>query len=253
LSDFFGEEEDRLQNFYSSHRLSFIVNPKIAALDRDKMAIISLLRAAGIPSTKPVKKDLSSILSAVEPGKGVFIKCRYGAEGKGITYLGFDRWCTNYRINGGLENYGVHDPWPFTDITGKEELLGQLLKLEVVVEQEITPPGEEKFDVRLYVVDGKVPHFFERRNSKEKIITNYSQGGRIKHYPNTAIPLSSIEQIKELAIQTADALGFRFLGVDCMFDESFSNPRVVEVQTFTDFPDVRKFNLAEYLAQHLFR
>jgi hypothetical protein len=32
-----------------------------------------------------------------------------------------------------------------------------------------------------------------------------------------------------------------------MFDGSVAIPRVVEVQAFTDFPDIRNFNLAQYM------
>lgn len=59
---------------------------------------------------------------------------------------------TNYRVDGGrLANHGVHDLWPFTEITGRTDLLAELLANEVIVEREIVTPEADpgtKFDIR---------------------------------------------------------------------------------------------------------
>ena len=41
----------------------------------------------------------------------------------------------------------------------------------------------------------------------------------------------------------------KFLGVDMMFDKDLSL-KIVEVQTFTDFPDINKFNLSKYMFEN---
>jgi len=52
---------------------------------------------------------------------------------------------------------------------------------------------------------------------------------------------------REIAKKAARAMGLRFVGVDVMFDGRLDNAKVVEVQAFTDFPDTKKFDMAEYM------
>lgn len=250
--DYFLEVRDQLEQRFGRERLQYVMPPEYAPIDRDKVETIARLRASGVPTSEPVVyTSLQDIVSAVVPERGVFIKCRYGAEGKGITLLQHNRWVTNYKVEGGrLANYGVYGLWPFTDITGREDLLEQLLQYDVIVEREVATPvifGGDKFDVRAYVIQGKVPHFFVRLNEREKVVTNFSQGARIKHHPDTGLPRSCMPRLRYTAQQAAEAMGLRFVGVDMMFDGDLSNPRVIEVQAFIDFPDRTKFDLVKYV------
>ena len=256
---FFLDVQDELEKRLDGKRLHYVIPPENAALDRDKIQTIQRLRAYDIPTPKMIYyHSLKDILAEVTVGRGVFIKCRYGAEGKGITVLHHNKWVTNYQVKGSkLSNYGVHDKWPFTDITGRIDILDQILQHEVIVEREIIPPdkfGGKKFDVRVYVVGDNIPHFFVRLNDPEKEITNFSQGATILHNPETGLEPIYVEFLKKQAKKAAQVMGSRFLGVDIMFDgESPTDGKVVEVQTFTDFPRIEKFNLAQYILTHLER
>lgn len=238
------------------NRLRYVIPPQNAPTDRDKVETIRILKGEGIPTSEQVPyASLQDILNAISAERGVFIKCRYGAEGKGITVLHHERWVTNYRVEGdSLANYGTYEPWYFTDITGNCGLLHQLLQHDVIVEKEIVVPkvfDDKKFDLRVYVVGESVPHFFVRTNASIKEVTNYSQGATVLHHPYTELPESCLRLAGQIAIRTARAMGLKFAGVDIMFDGVLDNPRVVETQAFADFPDIARFNLARYMVSNL--
>ena len=106
---------------------------------------------------------------------------------------------------------------------------------------------KKKFDSRVYVIRDSAPHFFIRVNSPDKLITNYSQGAEVIHHPETGIPKEIIAQMKEQAVRASRAMNSQFMGVDIMSDGCMENTVVVEVQTFTDFPDKFKFYLQRYM------
>ena len=257
FSAFFHSVRRELDARFGKGNLHYLIPPENAPVDRDKIETIRRMRTNGVPTSEPVVyASLQDILDAVTPARGVFLKCRYGAEGKGITVLHHGRWRTNYQVvDGRLTNYGVYDTWPFTDITGRRELLEQLLETAVIVEHEILTPQTSigvikpgtKFDMRVYVVGETVPHFFVRYNDPNAVVTNYSQGGTVIHHPNTGLDEGCVGNVQAVARDAARAMGLEFVGVDIMFDGSVAIPRVVEVQAFTDFPDIRNFNLAQYM------
>lgn len=235
--------------------ISFLIDPARAAIDRDKIETIRILSQGGVPVTKSIaSRGAGELLAFVAKGSGLFIKCRYGSEGKGITYISKEKWVTNYRVNGGrLANYGIHDRWMFVDITGRTELLEELLTTEVIIEEEIVTPEIEpgtKFDLRVYVLDGEVLHMFLRINQKVSIITNFSQGARVRHDYKKLLNQEQISLIGSTARSAASAMAARFIGVDCMFDNHW-NIAVVETQVFTDFPDINHFDLARFLTRKI--
>ncbi len=253
FSKYFLEVQGELEQKFRGHDIHYVIPPQNAPIDRDKVETISRLRANGVPTSEPVDYgSVDEIAGKATPKRGVFIKCRYGSEGKGITVLRHDKWVTNYKVEGNqLANYGVYDKWEFTEITGRMDLLGQLLQNAVIVEREILTPdnfGGMKFDLRAYVVGNVVPHLFIRLNNVQKEVTNYSQGATIKHHPETGIKEDCLRAAREIAKNAAKAMGLEFVGIDIMFDGSLENPKVVEAQAFTDFPDIRNFNMAKYMA-----
>lgn len=254
FADFLLEIQSQLESTFSAHDLKFTTPLTAAAVDRDKIQTNRLLNDGGVSTSKMIfYANLSDLLNQVTPERGLFIKCRYGAEGKGITLIRADRWLTNYKVESGrLANYGVYGRWNFTDITGKKELLEQLIEQEVIVEREIIAKDlfwGRKFDVRVYVVGKETPHFFVRINEVGKVITNWSQGGKIIHHPETGLAPLLIEDINNEAKKAAAAFHSRLMGVDVMLDRDSDIPKVLELQTFTGFPDIGKFNLAKYLVE----
>ena len=259
LDNFFNNFKFSLEKKFSDKNINYIINPLNATFDRDKIGVVESLLKNDISTTNIIRsRNLNEILDQVSEDSGVFIKCRYGAEGKGITVLYKDKWFTNYKVDeNNLGNYGVYDKWVFSDITNRNDLVQSLLDNEVIVEKEIVNPNfydGKKFDIRAYVINHEVPHFFVRFNDKEKIVTNYSQGAKILHNPDTGLRKDYVQNIKNLALDVANSLDSKFLGVDIMIDKDKVS-RVVEVQTFTDFPDIHKFNLANYVFEksNLFR
>ncbi len=255
--DFFLDVKDKLEQKFGNYNLMFAIPFESAAVDRDKLQTIQILRDGGVSTSETVSYgNLSDILARVTPERGVFIKCRYGAEGKGITLIEPGRWLTNYKVESGrLTNYGVYDKWNFTDITGKTELLEQLIEQEVIVEQEVVSPnlfGGKKFDFRINVINGTVPHFCVRINDFGNIITNWSQGGKVIHHPETGLAETFITSISNEAKKAAGAFHSKLMGVDVMLDRENDVPKVIELQAFTGFPDVRKFDLAKYLVRSVF-
>ncbi|MEK6938692.1 MAG: YheC/YheD family protein [Nanoarchaeota archaeon] len=254
FADFLLDIQDKLETKFSTHNLLFTTPLASAALDRDKIQTLQILNGYGVSTSEMVAYErVQDILNQVTPERGVFIKCRYGAEGKGITLITPERWVTNYKVGGSrLTNYGVYDRWNFTDITGKKELLEQLIEQEVIVEREIVSPnlfGGKKFDVRVYVVSDEVPHFFVKINDLENVITNWSQGGKVIHHPETGLAENIIKNINTEAQKAASAFHSRLMGIDVMLDKDSDIPQVIELQAFTGFPDIQKFNLARYLVE----
>jgi len=255
FEQFWKDVKGNLEEKFKGINLKYIIDPDFAALDRDKIATHKLLKKANIPTTKKLPKDFSYLLELVKT-HGIFIKPRYGALGKGITYLSPSKWLTNYGVgrNNVPYNYSCEKGWFFKEITGNHEFLKRILDLEMIVEKEIVPPKLEKgkkFDLRSYAVFKKVPYIFMRENETKDIITNFSQGGRAIHDVEKKLPKKVIELAKKEGLKTAQTLNSHFLGIDIIFDKNLQTPRVLEVQTFTGFPKIRKFNLPRYLAEHI--
>jgi len=254
LNGFFMAIGDEIRARFKAHHLQFFIPPEIAAMDRDKSEVIRRLRACGVPVSTTLEYGyMGDILEAVESGNGVIIKCRYGSEGKGITLLRRSCWLTNYRVDDGrLANYGVYDLWKFTEITGRRDLLRQLLDSEVIVEEEIVPPSVypgRKFDVRCYTVNCRSLHFCTRLGEPGGIVTNYSQGGTVIHDPKTGLPADMRLSLLRTGEEASKALSLNLLGVDMIVEDQTGMPKVIEVQVFADFPHIGWFDLARYLVE----
>lgn len=255
FKEFFLEVSENLNHVLRDRKVSYLVRPDSAFVDRDKIQTVETLKKAGVPVPESIyTRELREVLGQVDRHRGVFVKCRFGAEGKGITYLSKFGWWTNYRVDGDrLANYGVRERWNFEEITGRKELLTQILEQEVIVEREIVTPEvdpDSKFDIRAYVIHGECPHMFLRVNRREAMITNFSQGAKTVHRYEDVLTPSAIRKVKSSAIEAARALNFPFVGVDLMFDRN-GVLSVVETQVFTDFPDQTYFNLSAYLANQI--
>lgn len=256
FANFWSQVSDAIEHHYADHNLSFVVNPKYAAVDRDKILTREMLQLAGLPVTTTIPKDPHRIIAESEsPDRGVFIKSRYGSEGKGITYLRNGKWLTNYQFDGqGHVLNPADNNWQFRDFSGNSDFLRNLLDLEVIVEKEVVPPVRadgKKSDVRSYVVMGNTEYLFVRENGFDAVITNFSQGGYVNDDSASVLPPSTINAVKNLSVQSANALYSGFIGVDFMFDKDWNHPLVLEAQTFPGYPKIRKCNLARKLVERV--
>ena len=254
--DFWLRVKERVETQFQDRKISYIIPPEIAFVDRDKIESHRLLIEKQIPTTTLLPRDLEVVLQKAEE-KGIFIKCRYGACGKGITYISPEKWFTNYIIGerGVIQNPLSEDQWVFSDVTRNKDFLKRLLDLEVIVEQEIIPPNlskkGNKFDIRSYVVFGQVPHMFLRENSREKVITNFDQGGTVHHEYYKHLSLKEIKRVQQISLDASRAFPSKILGIDVMFDNDFETPKILEAQSFPGMPDIRYFNLLRFLVTKL--
>lgn len=250
--------EKKVRELYPDKKLNFVINPEYVHVDRDKKLTSRILADHGVHVTEAIlTRDIDEVLAEVRKDRGVFIKSRYGAEGKGITRLSKRKWKTNYRVAGHKpKNHGVTGLWPFVDVTNDRRFLRNLLSLDVVVEKEVIPPSRqrgEKMDIRAYVVGDEVVHIFARHAKRADIVTNWSQGGRVNDEIRSLLTPRQIADVKKQALLSAKALKSHFIAVDAMFDKDEDLPFVIEAQCMCSFPKPEVCMLGERLIRHLMK
>jgi hypothetical protein len=113
-----------------AHKKIFFVNePSQCAFYRDKMAVKRKFQKAGIATPKFYStKHIKAILNWLNRGNNFFIKPRCGSMGKGITYLSWSSWKTNFAFKNNKIISRVSDAgWRFNDVTGNHAFLRNLL------------------------------------------------------------------------------------------------------------------------------
>lgn len=241
FANYWKRVEKKIRTLYPDKEIDFVIDPEFVYIDRDKKLTSQILAEHGVKVTEAItSRDVDEVIAEIQKDRGIFIKSRYGAEGKGITFLSKRKWKTNYRIVGHKpKNYGVTGIWPFSDITNDRIFLKNLLKLDVVVEREVVSPSEkkdEKYDIRAYVIGERVVHIFARHAKKSKIITNWSQGGIVNDDVREILTAKQIKDVKKQALLSAKALKTRFGAIDVMFDKDGGEPYVIEAQCMCSFP-----------------
>ncbi len=232
--------EEKLCHKYKDKHLHFINPPASIRIDRDKKRTKSILRSFGIPTPKLCRvESYKDVLKILEKGKSVFIKPRFGAMGKGITFLAPEHWRTNFIFRRGKiisrqQDYG----WSFFNITGNKDFLKKLLARDVICEEAIEHPvvDGKKFDFRIYVIFDEIPYMYAKSTLAKGIITNWSQGGTIEKASFLRkLPRGAVEKAKSLAKRTSRALKLNYTGVDVIFSKDFSNAYVLEAHSFPGY------------------
>lgn len=256
---YWGRVAKKVLKLYPEKDVRFVISPDAVYVDRDKILTHDILEKAGVRTTRTlVTRDLTEILREATAKRGVFVKCRYGAEGKGITRIREGEWVSNY-VRKGHEpaNHPKDTRWTFTDVTGDRAFVNKLLAKDVIVEREIVTVRKTdigKFDVRVHVVGDKVVHMFVRHTGRKSVTTNWSQGGTAEHDYASILTKEQIASATKESLKAAKALGAEFLGVDCMFDVDAPNDAiVVEAQCLCDFPKLEVCNLGEKLVRFIIK
>jgi ribosomal protein S6--L-glutamate ligase/tetrahydromethanopterin:alpha-L-glutamate ligase len=250
----FNRVEKRLYSKYKDKKLFFINSPASIRIDRDKKKTKDILEKAGIPTPKLYRvKSHKDILEFVNRGESIYIKPRFGAMGKGISFISPGRWHTNFIFRGGKISSHKNDySWNFSLVTGNVNFLKSLLRHDVICEQAIEHPviDGRKIDFRVYVIFGEVPYVYAKSTRAKGVITNWSQGGTIEK-PSflKKFPRGVVERAKFLARKTAVALKLNYTGVDVVFSGDFDKAYVLEAHSFPGYE--KGFDLMKYLVKKL--
>lgn len=233
----------------------FVNRPSACALCRDKGAVAKRFSIASIPATKRYNltrvKDVEKLLNK---GHNFFLKPRYGSMGKGITFLSWSNWQTNFIFkNDKIISRRSDGGWKFRDVTRNRKFLAKLLGKDILIEDEINSVilKEMKIDIRLYVFLNKVIYIYPRKNKVDRITTNISQGAKGDPDISRQLPKHIIEKSKKLACKAAKTLGLNLAGIDIMIDRNLKDLYILDINAFPGFPKRRTFNLAQRMIEEI--
>lgn len=245
-----------LSEKYYDKQISYVNSFDSIKIDRDKELTKKVIKKAGIRTPKSyLERNYSGIMDLLKKGKRLYIKVNFGAMGKGITMLEKNRWITNfiYRRGSIISRKGDYG-WRFKDITGNKEFLRELLKKNIIIESAVNPYiiNNSWFDIRYYVVYGKVKHKIIRSTGLKNIVTNITQGGS-KEDDNFLkdFPRKLLKEAEQNAVKAAKSLNLNLAGIDIVFSKR-GLPYVLEGQSFPGFPK-SKYKFSEKLAQEIIR
>ncbi len=241
---------------YEGKKITYMNSFEAVKVDRDKELTKKIIKRAKLPVPKSYStRKYKDIIKLLKKGKKLYLKVNFGAMGKGITRLENGKWLTNfiYRKGSIISRKGDYG-WKFKNVTGNEDFLKNLLKKELTVEEEINPyiTDNKKFDIRYYVIYGKVRYKIIRSAPVENVVTNITQGGtKEKKSFLKGIPRRYLKKAEKNAIKAAKALNLNLAGIDVMLSEKGAS-HIIEAQSFPGFP-ASKHNFSEKLAKELIK
>ena len=162
----------------------------------DKFLSTMVLKNKGLPVPETYAiKSMSTLKSVARKLRfPAIVKLLSGSGGKGVMF--------------------VENEEQLLSVCGSMEALRQ----EVVVQQYIENPGE---DIRMLVLGQEVVAGMKRIASNGEKRANITAGGKGVRYEPT-------DEMKEIAIKTAEAVNARMLAVDMVVDER-SEPFIIEI------------------------
>lgn len=252
--EFFLRVSVTLRRRYREKDLSFINPPISCALDRDKVVTHKRLTKAGIASPHIYRiSNIFQVEDLLKDGKRIYVKPRFGAMGKGITYLNGDNCYTNFLFKKGeIISHSYDYNWKANHISTnkRDEFLKILIKKGFIFQEAIETPivRQRKFDIRVYVINKMVPYMYAKSAPRDSFITNWSQGGRIekgKDFLHRVLGRNAVERVKAIAKKAARQVNLNFAGVDVIVNRDMSNIYLLEIQSFPGYE--RGFDLMKFL------
>jgi len=256
---FFDKIDKILKEKYQDKEVQYINPPKSSILERDKKESKKLFKKKNIPTPKSFTvKKLKDIHRLIARGVSLYIKPRFGAFGKGITYLSKDLMITNFLFRKGKIKSRTYDyNWRFSKINGRDRnrLLKMLLSMGCICEEAIEPPifNGRRFDFRVYCIYGRIVYYYVRSTLDTAPVTNWSQGGRIEKKSEFSeyVFKNKIKRVKSLARQVAKELSLNYTGVDIILSKNSSKAYVLEAHSFPGYE--KGFDLMGCLARKILK
>lgn len=257
FTKYFGKLENTIGKKYSDRRIVYVNPPNISILDRDKEETKRFFRNHNIPTPKSFYvNNLKDLHRLINRGVSLYIKPRFGAMGKGITYLSNDLLITNFLFRKGeiiSHPYDYH--WRFHDVkdSDKDKFLKVLLSRGFIFEEAIDPPiyKGRRSDFRVYCIYGEVCYYYVRSTPAITLVTNWSQGGKIeqKRKFSKYISAAKLNRVKSLARKVARELKLNYTGVDIIFSKDYKKIYALEAHSFPGYE--RGFDLMGSLAKKI--
>jgi len=254
---FFRRIEKAIKKKYRNKRIKYINPPKSSVLERDKKRSKSLFIKNDIPTPKFFNvRNPRDIQRLIAKGTSLYIKPRFGAMGKGITYLNRELMVTNFLFRKGKVISRLYDyNWRFSKIKegDRNKFLKVLISRGFICEEAIEPPivKGRRFDFRVYCIYGQIPYYYIKTKPCSSPVTNWAQGGRIEKRRNFSkyVSKAKIKMVKSLARKVAKNLNLNYAGVDIIFSKDLRKIYVLEAHSFPGFE--KRFDLMSYLARNL--
>ena len=253
--DFWNNVNNMIRNSLTDKEAFFVMHPSLCGLYRDKLLVAQKFKKKGIPSPRIYNisriKELQRLL---DKGESFFVKPQFGSMGKGITFLNWSNWQTNFNFkNDRIVSRRSDKGWKFREVTGNTKFLSQLIKGDVVIEKAIDSVliKKNKIDMRVYVFFNKVIYIYPRRNKADRLTTNISQGAKGDPSVLDKLPKNLVEKAKKLARKVSKSLNLNLVGMDIMIDRNLNDVYVIDVNLFPGFPKIKTFNLSQYMVKEL--
>ena len=128
-----------------------------------------------------------------------------------------------------------------------------MLKKDILIEDAVKSVllKDMKIDMRVYVFFNKVLYVYPRKNKKDNVTTNISQGAKGDPTILQKIPKPLIEKIKKLAQRVSKTLGLNWVGMDIIIDQNLKDIYVIDVNVFPGFPKRRTFNISQHMIKEI--
>jgi hypothetical protein len=255
FTDFWKRIEKILKICLKDKKVFFVNTPRLCGLYRDKLKTAKKFAAASVPRPKLYRiSSVKRLKNLLGKGQNFFLKPRFGSMGKGITFLSWSSWKTNFIFkNGEIISRKSDRGWRFTNITGENAFLQKLIRKDILIEKAIDSLFLKgmRVDMRIYTFFGRVIYVYPRRNRGDSVTTNISQGAKGDPAMLQKLPPHLVKKAKKLALRVSKALGLNLAGMDIMMDANLKDIYVVDVNVFPGFPKIRTFNLAECMIKDL--
>ena len=242
---------------YKNKDVRFINPPESCMIDRDKLRTFNALKRAGIKTPDILKVKTAEMFDKMLDRYGsLYVKPRFGAMGKGITYADASGVYTNFCFRSNKIINRLYDyNWRPVRISCKnrDAFITTLIRSGFIFQRAVNPLvcKDRRFDIRVYAVCGKTPYIYAKSMPVGSFITNWSQGGRIEDrlFLNRALSAQEIKAIKSISSKAAKAINLSFAGVDIIIDRDTRKINVLEIQSFPGYE--RGFDLMRFLAVNI--